>query len=100
TDPTNEYLLVFWNEMYTFSDGYTSSGSISVPLQAGHYYAIGFEVLGSGLFYSQPTTFPQTTSFGTLISAVSFFDEPPPVQGIRWSAPAGFFYPQVLRTQH
>ncbi len=100
TNPQDEYYLVSWAEMYTFSSYYTSSGPISVPLLAGHNYAIGISVLGSSLFYSETGALPQTTSFGTLISAGSYSGAPPPSTGIPWRAPAGFFYPQILKTQH
>jgi hypothetical protein len=83
----------------TAASGYQSSGTISVHLASGRYYAIGVSLDATSLtFYldSPAPSVPQTTSFGTLTSAKSYFALVPFT--VTWSAPTTFILPQRLTT--
>lgn len=60
------------------SSGYTSSGTISVGLDSGAYYLIGFAVTGAHDISVRETASPAPTSFGVWLGGFSYTAGLPP----------------------
>jgi hypothetical protein len=82
----------------TLGEGYQSSGTLSVPLKAGFFYAIGvsWTIVENFWYHSTTASFPIATSFGSLISGYA-----PGGTGLAtvpWNSSATLYYPQRIST--